>query len=64
MLIINKITNAKYLCIDNLDKLDAECTKTFVELLGKTDMFEHIFIGAVNHSDTEALLKGVHVLKL
>lgn len=38
MLIINKITNAKYLCIDNLDKLDAECTKTFVELLGNRSL--------------------------
>lgn len=51
--IINQITDAKYLVIDNMDALDTENTKMFIDMLNKESSYEHIFIGAVDHEDTK-----------
>ena len=59
--IINQITNARYLVIDNLDALDEEHTRVFLDMLDKDSSYEHIFVGAVNHEDTERAVSQYRV---
>ena len=56
--LINQITKASYLVIDNMDKLDAKSFKLFVELLEDDTSYDNIILGAVNHDDTLEQLKG------
>lgn len=56
MCIFNQVTGAKYIIIDNIDKLDAENTKNFLSLLDKDTSYDHIFLAGVSHSDTVELL--------
>lgn len=62
--IINQITDARYLVIDNLDALDEEHTKVFLDMLDKDSSYEHIFIGAVNHDDTKRAVSKYRVYEL
>lgn len=56
MCIFNQVTGAKYIIIDNIDKLDAENAKNFLSLLDKDTSYDHIFLAGVSHSDTVELL--------
>lgn len=49
--IINQITGANYLVIDNLDALDKDHAESLLKLLKNDSSYEHIFIGAVDHQD-------------
>ena len=62
--IINQITDAKYLVIDNLDALDAEHAKMFLDLLDKDSSYEHVFVGTVDHEDTKKVMTDKHVVTL
>lgn len=55
--IINQITGANYLVIDNLDALDKDHTESLLKLLKDDSSYEHIFIGAVDHTDTMDIVK-------
>ena len=50
--------------IDNLDKLDADNTKQFIQLLKKDSSYDHIFLAGVNHLDTVELLQKQNVIIL
>ena len=39
-------------------------TRAFIDLLNKDDSYDHIFVGAVDHTDTKELLNGVNVTAL
>ena len=54
----------RYLVIDNLDALDEEHTKVFLDMLDKDSSYEHIFIGAVNHDDTKRAVSKYRVYEL
>ena len=68
MAVINKVSDTRYLMIDNLDGLDRECAKSFLEMLieDAAGMFDNIFVGAVNHDDTEFITEqlGIHQIEL
>lgn len=64
MCIFNQVTGAKYLILDNLDKLDAVNTKKFIQLLENDQSYDHIFLAGVNHSDTVELLQKQNVMIL
>lgn len=64
MCIFNQLTGAKYMIIDNLDKLDADNTKQFIQLLKKDSSYDHIFLAGVNHLDTVELLQKQNVIIL
>lgn len=64
MCIFNQLTGAKYMIIDNLDKLDAYNTKQFIQLLKKDSSYDHIFLAGVNHLDTVELLQKQNVIIL
>lgn len=49
--LIHQITNANYLCIDNMDKLDANSFKKFIELLVEDDSYDTVILGSVDHKD-------------
>lgn len=49
--IINQITGANYLVIDNLDALDKDHAESLLKLLKNDSSYEHIFMGAVDHQD-------------
>ena len=66
MTMLNQVIGARFLIIDNLDKLDAGNTASLLRLMEEDDGFEQIFIGTVDHADTRAALTqaGVTILPL
>lgn len=66
MTMLNQVIGARFLIIDNLDKLDAGNTVSLLHLMEEDGSFEHIFIGTVDHADTKAALAkaGVTILPL
>lgn len=57
---INAITQVNIIMIDDLDKLDNEAFDALLGLLTDPDVegvYDHIFINAVNHTDTLDILK-------
>lgn len=61
MSVIREITGVSVLIIDDIDKLDTEATKTFIEMLKSDNEYENVFIGGVNHLDTAKIIEAVSV---
>lgn len=65
MSIVQAVTGSKYLIIDNLDKLDEKAFRALIELISKEHIYEHVFLGAVNHEDTVKFLQsGIPGIKM
>lgn len=56
MSVVNKVTGVNTLIIDNIDKLDNEAMKSFIELISNDKGYENIFIAGVDHDDTVSVI--------
>ena len=56
MSVVNKVTGVSTLIIDNIDKLDNEAMKSFIELISNDKGYENIFIAGVDHDDTKNVI--------
>lgn len=56
MSVVNKVTGVNTLIIDNIDKLDNEAMKSFIELISEDKGYENIFIAGVDHDDTVSVI--------
>lgn len=58
MTMIGEITQCHLFLIDNLDKLDTEYLKALLDLLTGDEKVEQVFLGGIDHADTEKELKN------
>lgn len=62
MSIVLQVNNTSQVIIDNLDQLDADAFKMFLDLIEKESKIENIFIAAVNHPDLTQQLPSAIIL--
>lgn len=64
MCLIGKVTGAKYAIIDNIDKLDGENAKHFLELIASDNTFENVIVAGVNHADIVKACENYNVINM
>lgn len=58
MSVIREITGVSIMVMDNIDKLDEEALKGFIDLIAQDNSYENVFIAGVNHAGVNDVISS------